>query len=140
MDWGYSEVPSELESVAILTGRSWAKTAVQRHSRKDRKSNRGCIDLPIDAHLFAFGCKSSLSTHQKMDFKAYIGLKNSFSDRYPNWLVYEKLFFILGLKPINSAHVIPFTPTYLHRGGHFADPSLVSKQGHRLSRGNHYFL
>jgi hypothetical protein len=140
MDWGKRELPSELESVAILIGRSWAKTAVERHKKKAKRRVLESIDLPIDAHLFAFGCKSSLSTNQKIDFKAYIGLKNSFSDRSPNWLVYEKLFFILGLKPIKSAHVIPFAPTFLHCGSHFADPSLVSKQGHHLPRGNHYFI
>jgi hypothetical protein len=68
MDWGKIELPSELESVAIYTNRSRGKTAVERHSRKNTKSNQGCIDLGFDAIWFAFECKSSLSKHQKMGF------------------------------------------------------------------------
>ena len=49
MDWGKIELPSELEIVAILTGRSWAKTAIERHKKKAKRKILESIDLPIDA-------------------------------------------------------------------------------------------
>jgi hypothetical protein len=140
MDWGYLELPTELEKVARFTPVVWDKTAVERHRKKDKSRIRVGIVYLLMRLSFAFQHKTNPSEDQKMAFLVNFGLKNSFSDRYPNCLVYEKLFFILGLISINSAHALPFPPTYLYRGGYFADPSLVSKQGHCLPRGNHHFL
>jgi len=50
MDWGYLELPTDEENVARFTPVVWAKTAVERHSKKDKKRIRVGIDLPIDAH------------------------------------------------------------------------------------------
>ena len=49
MDWGYLELPIELEIVARLTPEVWAKTAVERQSKKDKKRIRVSIDLLVDA-------------------------------------------------------------------------------------------
>jgi hypothetical protein len=49
MDWGYLELPTAEEKVARFTPEVWAKTDVERHSKKDKKRIRVDIDLPIDA-------------------------------------------------------------------------------------------
>jgi hypothetical protein len=45
MDWGYLELPIELEIVARLTPEVWAKSPVERHSKKDKKRIRVGIAL-----------------------------------------------------------------------------------------------
>jgi hypothetical protein len=49
MDWGYLELPTDEENVARFTQEVWAKTAVERHSKKDKKRIRVGIDLTVDA-------------------------------------------------------------------------------------------
>ena len=49
MDWGYLELPTELEKVARLTPVVWDKTAVERHSKKDKSRIRVGIALLVDA-------------------------------------------------------------------------------------------
>jgi hypothetical protein len=49
MDWGYLELPTDEENVARLTPVVWAKTAVERHNKKDKKRIRVGIDLTVDA-------------------------------------------------------------------------------------------
>jgi hypothetical protein len=43
------ELPIELEIVARFTPEVWAKTAVERHSKKDKKRIRVGIALLVDA-------------------------------------------------------------------------------------------
>jgi hypothetical protein len=49
MDWGYLELPTELEKVARFTPVVWDKTAVERHSKKAKRRVLESIDLPVDA-------------------------------------------------------------------------------------------
>ncbi len=49
MDWGYLELPIEEEMVARFTPVVWAKTPVERHSKKDKKRIRVGIDSHFDA-------------------------------------------------------------------------------------------
>jgi hypothetical protein len=49
MDWGYLELPTAEEKVARFTPVVWAKTAVERHSKKDKKRIRVSIALLVDA-------------------------------------------------------------------------------------------
>jgi hypothetical protein len=44
MDWGYLELPTDEENVARFIP-VWAKTPVERHSKKDKKRIRMGIDL-----------------------------------------------------------------------------------------------
>jgi hypothetical protein len=50
MDWGYLELPIEEENVARFTPVVWAKTPVERHSKKGKKRIRVGIALLVDAH------------------------------------------------------------------------------------------
>jgi hypothetical protein len=50
MDWGYLELPIEEENVARFTPVVWAKTPVERHSKRDKKRIRVFIALLVDAH------------------------------------------------------------------------------------------
>lgn len=78
MDWGYLELPTDEENVARFTPEVWAKTAVERHSKKDKKRIRVGIDLTVDAHWFAFQYKTNPSEGQKMALFANFGLINIF--------------------------------------------------------------
>jgi hypothetical protein len=49
MDWGYLELPIDEENVARFIPVVWAKTAVERHNKKDKKRIRVGIDLTVDA-------------------------------------------------------------------------------------------
>jgi hypothetical protein len=49
MDWGYLELPMDEEIVARFIPEVWAKTAVDRQSKKDKKRIREGIDLHVDA-------------------------------------------------------------------------------------------
>jgi hypothetical protein len=49
MDWGYLELPIELEIVARLTPEVWAKSPVERHRKKAKRRVLESIDLPVDA-------------------------------------------------------------------------------------------
>jgi hypothetical protein len=49
MDWGYLELPTALEKVARFTPVVWDKTAVERHSKKDKSRIRVGIALLVDA-------------------------------------------------------------------------------------------
>jgi hypothetical protein len=49
MDWGYLELPIDEEIVARFTPEVWAKTPVERHSKRDKKRIRVCIDLHVNA-------------------------------------------------------------------------------------------
>jgi hypothetical protein len=49
MDWGYLELPTDEENVARLTPVVWDKTAVERHSKKDKSRIRVGIALLVDA-------------------------------------------------------------------------------------------
>jgi hypothetical protein len=49
MDWGYLELPIEEEMVARFTPVVWAKSPVERHSKKDKKRIRVVIDSQVDA-------------------------------------------------------------------------------------------
>jgi hypothetical protein len=72
------ELPTDEENVARFTPEVWAKTAVERHSKKDKKRIRVGIDLTVDADQYAFGCKSNLSKTQKMAFSDDFCLNNFF--------------------------------------------------------------
>jgi hypothetical protein len=61
-------LPIEEENVARFIPVVWAKTPVERHSKKDKKRIRVGIDLTVDADFCAFGYKSNLSKTQKMAF------------------------------------------------------------------------
>jgi hypothetical protein len=50
MDWGYLELPTDEENVARFTPAVWAKTPVERHSKRDKKRIRVVIALLVDAH------------------------------------------------------------------------------------------
>jgi hypothetical protein len=49
MDWGYLELPTDEENVARFIPVVWAKTHVERQSKRDKKRIRVSIDLPFDA-------------------------------------------------------------------------------------------
>jgi hypothetical protein len=49
MDWGYLELPTDEENVARFIPEVWAKTAAERHSKKDKKRIRMGIVLLVDA-------------------------------------------------------------------------------------------
>jgi hypothetical protein len=74
MDWGYLELPTDEENVARFTPEVWAKTAVERHSKKDNKRIRVGIDSHFNAGSFASGCKKNPSKTQKMAFINDFGL------------------------------------------------------------------
>jgi hypothetical protein len=68
MDWGYLELPTDEENVARFIPVVWAKTPVERHSKKDKKRIRVGIALLVNARQIAFQYKTSPSKTQKMVF------------------------------------------------------------------------
>jgi hypothetical protein len=48
MDWGYLELPIDEEKVARFIPEVWAKSPVERHSKKDKKRIRVGIALLVD--------------------------------------------------------------------------------------------
>jgi hypothetical protein len=49
MDWGYLDLPIEEEMVERFTPVVWAKSPVERQSKKDKKRIRVGIALLVDA-------------------------------------------------------------------------------------------